>query len=68
MDLTVNLTRNEVAHASSPEVTAALFILFGIAVATGPGGPVASGGTVRLVQPWVPDPARLTPVMFTYTV
>lgn len=65
-DMYVNLTRNEVAHASDPDVEAALFLVYEIAVTGDSGAPVASGGMMRSVEPWVPDPARLTPTMFSY--
>lgn len=64
----VFLTRNEVEHARQHPDRSALFILHGVEVADHEDGPVASGGSRRLLWPWHVDEGELVPLQFQYKV
>ena len=61
----VLLTANEVAHARAHAPHVALFVVGGIQLRCEPGAdPVASGGSVRIFEPWVVDACGLRPVAY----
>lgn len=65
----VFLTRNEVLHAQAHPGNCVLFILHGIAVEEVTGNePRASGGSEKVIWPWVPVEADLTALTFQYAV
>ena len=62
----VNLTRNEVAHAREYR-RPVLFVVSGIEVSyADDGGPVASGGTARTLDPWSLDDGELAALAYSY--
>ncbi|QDE91904.1 hypothetical protein BHS06_24575 [Myxococcus xanthus] len=61
----VLLTPNEVAFAREHRETMALFVLHSVSIESVEGTVQASGGTVRILQPWDPDGGELLPVGFT---
>ncbi|WP_224368478.1 EVE domain-containing protein [Hyalangium versicolor] len=61
----VLLTPNEVAFAREHRETMALFVLHSVSIESVDGTVQASGGTVRILQPWDPDAGELLPVGFT---
>lgn len=63
---TVFLTRNEVAHARIDDVRVALFFVGGICLDRIQPQPVASGGDVRIFDPWDIDKGTLKPMQFEY--
>lgn len=62
----VILTRNEVEHAKNNSME--LFVVHSIRVTRGPTGYVTSGGMVRVVRPWRPNPQDLVPLVFLYAI
>ena len=61
----VTLTANEVSHAETfPRCI--LAVVENIGVEKTPGGPVASGGTLRRWDPWTTDEDRLRPTQYRY--
>ncbi len=64
----VILTKNEVEHARAHKEQMVLFILHGIQVDDGDDGPMASGGTQRLIWKWSPSDQSLVPLSFQCTV
>ena len=64
----VLLTPNEVRHARDHAHTC-LFIVSGIAVErSGDSIVEASGGAIRILNPWSPDQAHLDPIGYFYDV
>lgn len=64
----MTLTGLEVeAVKAGPEPTD-LFVLFGIVVSETAGNPVASGGSMRLIEKWLPNTKDLTPTEYRYAV
>lgn len=61
----VRLTRNEVDHAREQYPHIALAIVSGITLVRGE-PPVASGGTLRVLNPWRLEDGTLTPFAFDY--
>lgn len=59
----VALTRNEVAFLRKHQRSAAMFLLHHVEVKAGK-MPKASGGVMRLIEPWNPDCGTLKPVTF----
>jgi hypothetical protein len=65
----VLLTPNEVRHAREHASQMALFVQSGIVIEQPAEGPViASGGTMRIWQPWDVDAGVLTAVSYVYTL
>lgn len=62
----VLLTANEVAHHQTVHPNNALALIHSIALDKGPGSPVASGGTLKIWQPWLVENDRLRSISFTY--
>ncbi|HST59490.1 MAG TPA: EVE domain-containing protein [Longimicrobium sp.] len=61
----VLLTANEVTHAGAQAPHVALFVVSGIQLRREPGSdPVASGGSVRIFEPWEVDACTLRPVAY----
>lgn len=64
----VTVTIGEVLSAREVGVISDLFIIHGITVDQLDDGPIASGGSLKLVQNWQPDDSALKPLTFRYTV
>lgn len=64
----VLLTPNEVAHALANPDLVALYVVSEIMVTDVNGTPVASGGVHAVHDPWILDPARLTPTGYSYAL
>lgn len=62
----VRLTRNEVEHARERHPHIALAVVSGIQLTRGATAPVASGGTLRVLNPWRLDDGTLTAFAFEY--
>jgi hypothetical protein len=62
----VFLTRNEVAHARGHAGRCHLFVLHGIQVHEVAGELQASGGEVRLLEPWSPEDQSLEALTYRY--
>jgi len=60
------LTPNEITFARANAMQ--LFIVHSLKLKTTDDGPVALGGTRRIVTPWRPRDSQLKPVMYSYTV
>jgi hypothetical protein len=65
---TVTVTRGEVESALRTDRRTALFIVSGITVECLDGKWTASGGRVRLIDPWLPGEEDLTPISYSYEV
>ena len=64
----VFLTRNEVSHALARAPHTALFIVHSIELTGREATRRPSGGTTRLIMPWHPRDASLTPLVFRHVV
>jgi len=65
----VLLTPNEVRHAQDKHPRVVLFVLAGIKVEGQTDDlPLASGGAIRLFEPWNIDLRNLTPPGYTYSL
>jgi hypothetical protein len=64
----VMLTANEVALAQEQYPHTALFVVHQIELGGTPTYLQATGGIVYEVDPWLPDPSRLTPSVYRYSV
>ena len=64
----VFLTKNEVAHAQAHPQACVLFVVYQIEVAGTHAQPSASGGTKRIIWPWVPSDDALLALSFQYTL
>ncbi len=62
------LTPNEVDNARQNPERVALFVLHSIEVSQGPGGPIATGGRMKLWWPWSIDDGTLRPLGYSYEV
>ena len=62
----VNVTRGEVEHARAHRDQTVLFVLHGVEVEDGEDGPVATGGTKKVLWPWDVDAGELVPISFTH--
>lgn len=60
------LTANEASHHRSQYPQNALIVVYNIELGEGNGRPVAFGGAISEVRPWLLDEDRLRPVAFTY--
>ncbi|WP_437613347.1 EVE domain-containing protein [Sorangium sp. So ce834] len=65
---TIELTSGEVENARGTGWRTDLFVVRWIEVTRVDGMPVASGGTLRVVQGWKPADEHLTPIRFQYAV
>jgi Domain of unknown function (DUF3883) len=63
----VLVTRNEVEHAKDSG-RAVLAVLCDVELQGEPQTPMATGGRLLVIDPWVPEPQALTPISFSYTV
>jgi len=62
----VVLTENEVQWAQANPETAVLAVVHGILLDASADPPLATGGTVRLLSPWLISDDHLTPIAYTY--
>lgn len=62
---TVNLTRNEVTIAQDPTTKTVLFMVYSIKVANTGRTSTASGGFIRIIDPWSPANEHLTATQYT---
>lgn len=65
----VVLTANEVLHARAEHPRTALVWVSGIVLhRTGEDAPVASGGSIRVIEPWRLDDGTMEALSFAYTL
>jgi Zn-finger nucleic acid-binding protein len=64
----VILTRGEVKHHHNTTAVSALAVVSGIELTGTKEAPEAKKGTLRIISPWVIDPANLDPLAFEYSV
>lgn len=64
----VLLTRGEVEHHTSAHPANALVVVAGVQLQGPPEAPQASGGELRLIQPWLVGDDALRPLSYRYSV
>lgn len=64
----VVLTKNEVEWYRRQHPTTMLIVVAGMSLDRTQTPPIASGGSVRRLHPWMIEPADLTPISYTYEV
>lgn len=64
----VILTQGEVEHHAVAAPASALYLVTGIKLEGNPKSPTASGGDLRIIDPWAVEPDALTPIAYRYVV
>jgi hypothetical protein len=64
----IRLTVAEVQNAQDGRWRTDLFLVTNIRVAKTPDGPLAEGGTIRVIESWMPDIQHLQPVVYRYEI
>ena len=64
----VLLTRGEVEHHQSAHPGNALVVVAGVRLEGPPEAPEATGGEVRVIQPWLVSEEALRPLSYRYLV